>query len=298
MKELSNCPVCSGGDFLSLLICNDYSTTKEDFTIVSCNSCDFTFTNPRPDDENLGKYYLSDKYISHTNTSKGLFETLYQMVRKYAISQKLKLLVRFSESKNHLDIGCGTGEFLSACKNAGFKTKGIEPSELARKQAIKNYNLDVYENTDLSQFENSSFHTITMWHVLEHVPNLNETIENFSRILEKNGSVIIAVPNLKSWDAKYYKEFWAAWDVPIHLWHFSKKSIQSLFAKWDFELVKTKPMLFDSFYVALLSEEYKFGRKNLFKGFIIGFISNILGMLSKRGCSSTIYVFQKVKDSK
>ena len=298
MKELSNCPVCSGGDFLSLLICNDYSTTKEDFTIVSCNSCDFTFTNPRPTDENLGKYYLSDKYISHTNTSKGLFETLYQIVRKYAISQKLKLLIRFSESKNHLDIGCGTGEFLNACKNAGFKTKGIEPSELARKKAIKNYNLDIYENTDLSQFENSSFHTITMWHVLEHVPNLNETIENFSRILEKNGSVIIAVPNLKSWDAKYYKEFWAAWDVPIHLWHFSKKSIQSLFAKWDFELVKTKPMLFDSFYVALLSEEYKFGRKNLFKGFIIGFISNILGMLNKRGCSSTIYVFQKVKDSK
>ena len=298
MKELSNCPVCSGGDFLSLLICNDYSTTKEDFTIVSCNSCDFTFTNPRPTDENLGKYYLSDKYISHTNTSKGLFETLYQIVRKYAISQKLKLLIRFSESKNHLDIGCGTGEFLNACKNAGFKIKGIEPSELARKKAIKNYNLDIYENTDLSQFENSSFHTITMWHVLEHVPNLNETIENFSRILEKNGSVIIAVPNLKSWDAKYYKEFWAAWDVPIHLWHFSKKSIQSLFAKWDFELVKTKPMLFDSFYVALLSEEYKFGRKNLFKGFIIGFISNILGMLNKRGCSSTIYVFQKVKDSK
>ena len=137
-----------------------------------------------------------------------------------------------------------------------------------------------------------------MWHVLEHVSDLNETIENFSRILEKNGSVIIAVPNLKSWDAKYYKEFWAAWDVPIHLWHFSKKSIQSLFAKWDFELIKTKPMLFDSFYVALLSEEYKFGRKNPFKGFIIGFISNILGMLSKRGCSSTIYVFQKVKDSK
>ena len=298
MKELSNCPVCSGGDFLSLLICNDYSTTKEDFTIVSCNSCDFTFTNPRPTDENLGKYYLSDKYISHINTSKGLFENLYQIVRKYAIVQKLKLLVSFSESKNHLDIGCGTGEFLNACKNAGFRTKGVEPSELARKQAIKNYNLDIYENTDLSQFENSSFHTITMWHVLEHVPNLNETIENFSRILEKNGSVIIAVPNLKSWDAEYYKEYWAAWDVPIHLWHFSKESIEALFKKWNFKLVKTKPMLFDSFYVALLSEEYKFGRKNLFKGFIIGFISNILGILSKRGCSSTIYVFQKVKDSK
>ena len=298
MKELSNCPVCSGGDFLSLLTCNDYSTTKEDFTIVSCNSCDFTFTNPRPTDENLGKYYLSDKYISHINTSKGLFENLYQIVRKYAIGQKLKLLVSFSESKNHLDIGCGTGEFLNACKNAGFRTKGVEPSELARKQAIKNYNLDISKNTDLRQFDNASFNTITMWHVLEHVPNLNDTIEQLERILDSNGSVIIAVPNLKSWDAKYYKEFWAAWDVPIHLWHFSKESIEALFKKWNFKLVKTKPMLFDSVYVSVLSEEYKTGRKNLVKGFIIGLASNIAALFGNNGHSSAIYVFQKAIASK
>ena len=298
MKELSNCPVCSGGDFLSLLICNDYSTTKEDFTIVSCNSCDFTFTNPRPTDENLGKYYLSDKYISHINTSKGLFENLYQIVRKYAIVQKLKLLVSFSASKNHLDIGCGTGEFLNACKNAGFRTKGVEPSELARKQAIKNYNLDISKNTDLRQFDNASFNTITMWHVLEHVPNLNDTIEQLERILDSNGSVIIAVPNLKSWDAKYYKEFWAAWDVPIHLWHFSKESIEALFKKWNFKLVKTKPMLFDSVYVSVLSEEYKTGRKNLVKGFIIGLASNIAALFGNNDHSSSIYVFQKAIASK
>ena len=152
MKKLNSCPVCSGGNFSSLLVCNDYSTSKEDFTIVSCNSCDFTFTNPRPTDENLGKYYFSDKYISHINTSKGLFENLYQIVRKYAIVQKLKLLVSFSKSKNHLDIGCGTGEFLNACKNAGFRTKGVEPSELARKQAIKNYNLDFQEKKNESVY--------------------------------------------------------------------------------------------------------------------------------------------------
>ena len=298
MKGLSSCPICNSGGFSKIFSCKDHSTSQEDFTIVSCNSCDFTFTNPRPTDENLGQYYLSDNYLSHTNTSKGLFENLYQIVRKYAIEQKLKLLVSISESKNHLDIGCGTGEFLNACKNSGFRTKGIEPSELARKQAIKNYNLDISKNTDLNQFDNASFHTITMWHVLEHIPNLNDTIKHFSRILEENGALIIAVPNLKSWDAKYYKEFWAAWDVPIHLWHFSKHSIQSIFAKWDFELVKTKPMLFDSFYASVLSEEYQFGKKNLLKGFVIGFISNILGIFSKKGCSSTIYVFQKVKDSK
>ncbi|MBC8266170.1 MAG: class I SAM-dependent methyltransferase [Flavobacteriales bacterium] len=298
MKKLKTCSICNEGSFTVLFSCKDYSTSKENFTIVSCSKCNFTFTNPRPTDENLGKYYVSEKYISHTNTSKGLFERLYQIVRKYAILQKLKLVQKHSKSKNHLDIGCGTGEFLNACKNIGFKTRGIEPSEIARLQAINNYNLEVSENTDLNQFNDNSFETITMWHVLEHVPNLNETIEQFSRILEKNGTVIIAVPNLKSWDANYYKEYWAAWDVPIHLWHFSKNSIRSLFKKHGFNLVKVKPMIFDSFYVSVLSEEYKSGRKKLLKGFTIGLISNIIAFFSKRGHSSSIYVFKKVNSLK
>lgn len=293
MKKLKICPICAEDSFNVLFSCKDHSTSKENFTIVNCNNCNFTFTNPRPKEENLEKYYISDNYISHTNTSKGLFEILYQIVRKYAIVQKLKLVKKYSKIKNHLDIGCGTGEFLNACKTAGFKTKGIEPSEIARMQAIDNYNLDVSENTDLSQFDEDSFETITMWHVLEHIPNLNETIEHFSRILEKNGTVIIAVPNLKSWDANYYKEYWAAWDVPIHLWHFSKASIGSLFKKCGFNLVRTKPMLFDSFYVSILSEEYKSGKKKLLKGFAIGLISNVIAFFSKREFSSTIYVFRK-----
>jgi len=298
MIELSSCPICNGRDFSKIFNCKDHSTSKENFTIVCCNNCDFTFTNPRPKEDDLGKYYISEKYISHTNTSKGLFEILYQIVRKYAIWKKLKLLESIAKSKNHLDIGCGTGEFLNACKGAGFRTKGIEPSKLAREQGVNNYNLDVIGNTDLSQFDDDSLHTISMWHVLEHVPNLNETIEHFSRILEERGSVIIAVPNLKSWDAQYYKQFWAAWDVPIHLWHFSKDSIEALFGKYHFKLSQTKPMLFDSFYVSILSEEYKSGNKNLVKGFIIGLISNIIGLITKTGCSSTIYVFQKVNDLK
>jgi 2-polyprenyl-3-methyl-5-hydroxy-6-metoxy-1,4-benzoquinol methylase len=293
MKRLKTCPICNEDSFNVIFSCRDHSTSKESFTIVSCNGCDFTFTNPRPKEKNLGEYYISDNYISHTNTNKGLLETLYQIVRRYAIVQKLKLVKKYSKTKSLLDVGCGTGEFLNTCKAAGFKTKGIEPSEIARMQAIDNYNLDVLENIDLSQFDKDSFETITMWHVLEHIPNLNETIEHFSRILEKNGTVIIAVPNLKSWDANYYREYWAAWDVPIHLWHFSKASIGSLFKKYGFNLVKTKPMLFDSFYVSILSEKYKSGKKKLLKGFAIGLISNIIAFFSKREYSSIIYVFRK-----
>ena len=293
MILLGNCPLCSGSNLLKKFDCIDHSTSKEKFTIVSCETCEFTFTNPRPKDNSLGEYYESDMYISHTNNNKGLFNWMYHTVRKYAIGTKLNLLKRTSKNKNHLDIGCGTGEFLNACKNAGYKTKGIEPSKLAREQAIKNFNLSVSENTNLNQFKNNQFDSISMWHVLEHVPSVNKTIEEFNRILSKNGKVIIAVPNHKSWDAKYYREFWAGWDVPIHLWHFSNLSIEKLFLKYNFELIEKKSMLFDSFYVSLLSEEFKNGRKNFVNGFIIGLISNVIGIFTKRGCSSIIYVFEK-----
>ena len=293
MILLDKCPVCSGNSLDKLLECNDFTTSKENFTIVSCGTCDFTFTNPRPLNENLGNYYKSDMYISHTNNSKGLFNWLYQTIRNYAVGTKVALLKSITKEGTHLDIGCGTGEFLNACKNAGYSTKGIEPSELARTQAKNNYNLAVSDNTDLTQFSEEEFDSISMWHVLEHIPNLNETISQFHKILKPNGKIIIAVPNYKSWDASYYKEFWAAWDVPIHLWHFSKSTIEKIFKNHEFSLRKTKPMIFDSFYVSLLSEEFKIGKKNFIKGFAIGLISNLIGVISKRGHSSTIYVFEK-----
>ena len=220
---------------------------------------------------------------------------MYQNVRLFSIWRIVALLKKLITKGSHLDIGCGTGEFLNECKNAGFTTKGLEPSEIARKQAIKNYDLVISENTDLKQYSKSEFDSISMWHVLEHLPNLQETITDLYEILDAKGKLIIAVPNNKSFDAKYYKEYWAAWDVPIHLWHFSKTTIKKLFKKNNFELIQTKPMIFDSYYVSLLSEEFKSGRKNFVKGFVIGLISNIFGIITKRGHSSTIYVFEKAK---
>ena len=293
MILLDSCPICLSSDLQKKFNCTDHSTSKEKFTIVSCETCDFKFTNPRPKDKSLGSYYKSDKYISHTNNKKGLFNWMYHTVRKYSITTKLNLLKKISKNKNHLDIGCGTGEFLNACKNSGFRTEGIEPSRLAREQAINNFNLSVTHNTELDQFKSSQFDTISMWHVLEHIPELNKTIREFNRILNKNGKVIIAVPNHNSWDANYYKDYWAGWDTPIHLWHFSKLSIEKLFKIHDFKLIEKKPMLFDSYYVSLLSEEFKTGKKKYVKGFTIGLLSNIIGIFSKRGCSSIIYVFEK-----
>ena len=293
MITLESCPTCKGKKFSKKLDCKDYSTSQESFTIVSCETCGLLFTNPRPPENNLAKYYKSDMYISHTNNKKGMFNSIYQTVRKYSIKRKLRLLKEKVAKGNHLDIGCGTGEFLNACKKEGFSARGVEPSKIAREQAIKNYDLVVSSNADLKQYSSYEFDSISMWHVLEHVSNIEEMLRGIKRILKKDGTLIIAVPNCNSWDAAYYKEFWAAWDVPIHLWHFTKKTIKSLFENNGFKLEDTKPMIFDAFYVSLLSEEFKFGKKKFIKSFLIGLYSNFIGFCSNKEYSSTIYIFKK-----
>ena len=176
MILLDRCPICKNKDLNKKIACVDHSSSNETFTIVSCGTCGFVFTNPRPKDEKLDSYYNSKNYISHANLSSGLFNWIYQKIRTLAIKSKISLLKSVSNKGYHLDIGCGTGEFLNSCKKAGFKTKGIEPSELARNQAINNYSLSVSKNTNLRQFSDSQFDSISMWHVLEHVPNLNQTL--------------------------------------------------------------------------------------------------------------------------
>tara|TARA_B100000945_G_scaffold320729_1_gene331786 strand:+ start:378 stop:1265 length:888 start_codon:yes stop_codon:yes gene_type:complete len=291
--SLKKCPICEEERFNTKTLCIDHTVSKEEFSIVSCETCGFHLTNPRPPEEKMSKYYESEKYISHTNNSKGLFNWLYQTIRAYTIKRKVALLKKTSGSGLHLDIGCGTGEFLNACKKSGFETEGIEPSKIAREQAAKNYSLIVKEDTDLSTYKSSKFDSISMWHVLEHISSLNDSIAHLHRILKPGGKLIVAVPNHKSWDSSYYKKNWAAWDVPIHLWHFCQNTITALFKKHKFNLIKIKPMLFDSYYVSLLSEEITSGKKNFFKALAIGSISNAIGAFTKRGYSSAIYIFEK-----
>lgn len=294
MKYIKYCPVCGSESFECHIKTKDFSVSKEDFSIVKCSECNFHFTNPRPSDKELGKYYISDHYISHNNTRNNLFEKTYQIVRMISIQIKYNLVSKFFNKGRVLDIGCGTGDFLQKCNEKKWVTKGIEPSEIARTQAIKNYNLDVDEDTNLKKLK-GEYDIITMWHVLEHVTELNNTVSELKRLLSIDGKAVIAVPNLESFDSSYYKKYWAAYDLPIHLYHFSKESIIKLFENHGFSLIKTKGMKFDSFYVSMLSEEHKTGNKNYIKSLIIGSISNLFGIFTKRGFSSTIYVFEKEK---
>ena len=271
------------------LTVKDHSVSKEIFDLYYDEELDMLITSPQPELQNLGKYYESEDYISHTDNKRSLFEKAYHFVKNIALKNKLNLINSQQPKKGKLlDIGAGTGDFLLTAKNDGWETIGVEPSDRA-KNIAKEKGISFVEET--STLESNSLDVITMWHVLEHVPNLEVQIEELKRLLKPTGTLIIAVPNYKSFDAGHYETFWAAYDVPIHFWHFSKKSIQLLFERVDMKLEKILPMKFDSFYVSLLSEKYKTGKMNYIKAFLVGLKSNLKAKNTKE-YSSHIYVLK------
>ncbi|MDP3945108.1 MAG: class I SAM-dependent methyltransferase [Lutibacter sp.] len=281
------------------LTCKDYTVSNKKFDLLYDGKLDMLETFPQPKAEELSGYYESDEYISHTDSKETVVDKLYQIVKKLALSNKLKLINSFKTAdKNLLDVGCGTGDFLLICKNNGWKVTGVEPNVKAKISAENKLNgksdSEIYP--EINQINNESqFDVITLWHVLEHVPNLEAYISTLKKLLKPNGVLIVAVPNFKSYDANHYKQFWAAFDVPRHLWHFSKKSIHLLFEKHEMSMVKILPMWFDSFYVSLLSEKYKNGKGNFLKAFYIGFISNIKAISTKEH-SSLIYLLKNAEN--
>ncbi len=271
----------------------DHSVSGETFELVTHKTYGFLETQPKPSLEDLPRYYESEDYISHTDTKRNLFEKVYHLVRRIALNQKIKRInSHVSNSKQLLDFGCGTGDFLEAAKHNQWQVTGIEPNPQARAIANQKTNNAVFGSKDFETLKANSFDVITLWHVLEHVPNLEEKLKNFKTLLKPNGVLIIAVPNYKSYDANYYKSFWAAYDVPRHLWHFNKTSISKLVSKFNFKLVKISPMWFDAFYVSLLSEKYKSGKMNPFKSIFIGLLSNLKAFRTKEA-SSLIYTIKK-----
>jgi 2-polyprenyl-3-methyl-5-hydroxy-6-metoxy-1,4-benzoquinol methylase len=271
----------------------DHSVSGEEFQLVFDEVLELYKTEPQPSLEKLPSYYESEDYISHTDAKRNLFEKIYHWVRTYMLSKKMAL-VDFqtkSDGKKVLDIGCGTGDFLAMAKKYKWEIAGVEPDVQARNIAKEKTGIEIHENNWLESIEENTFDAITLWHVLEHVPDVEAQIALLKKIIKPSGTIFVAVPNFKSHDAKHYKQFWAAYDVPRHLWHFSQKSIKLLFEKQHLEVVKTVPMKFDAYYVSLLSEKHKTGKMNPIKGFFRGFVSNFKAITSSE-YSSLIYVIK------
>lgn len=277
------------------LTLKDYSVSGEEFQLLYNKDMDMLETFPRPNVEKLSEYYKSEDYISHTDAKRNLFERVYHLVRRMSLKRKLKLINSFqTEEKRLLDIGCGTGDFLETAKLNNWQVAGVEPNERARTIANSKTKNAVYDISYLETLEGNSFDVITLWHVLEHLPNLEVHVKLLKRLLKPNGTLVIAVPNFRSYDAQYYKNYWAAYDVPRHLWHFSITSISKLFHEEQLKLIDVLPMKFDAYYVSLLSEKYKLGNMNPIKAFWIGWLSNLKGYRSKE-YSSHIYVLKQDK---
>lgn len=271
----------------------DHSVSQEDFQLLINDQLGMLETFPQPSGETLGDYYKSEDYISHTDAKRNFFEKVYHYVKSIALRKKLNLINSFSKSgKSLLDVGCGTGDFLQTAASSGWKIAGIEPNRQARDIANKKTNKAVTNTPQLFQWEANTFDVITLWHVLEHLPDLDTHFSLFKKLLKPGGVLIIAVPNYKSYDAQVYKEFWAAYDAPRHLWHFSQTAMKQLASEHGLSLKDTLPMKFDAFYVSLLSEKYKSGKMNYLKGLWNGWRSNAKAKASGE-YSSLIYVLKK-----
>lgn len=273
----------------SFIKVKDFSVSGESFSLLLNEEYQILKTHPQPTLDKLGSYYEFEDYISHTDGKRTLFEKMYHFIKRKAIRDKVSLINSYQPLKGKiLDIGAGTGDFLLECKNQNWDILGIEPNDKAKGIALGK---GIKFGDTIEKLESNSFDVITMWHVLEHVPDVEHQVAELKRLLKPSGTIIIAVPNFKSYDANHYKEFWAAYDVPRHLWHFSKTAIEKLFDKQNMNLEDIKPMWFDSFYVSLLSEKYKTGKMNFISGFFIGLISNVSGFFKKE-FSSHIYVLK------
>lgn len=289
------CPICQSNDIQTFLSLKDYFKTQENFEIWKCKDCSFLFTHQVAEESEIGPYYKSEEYYSHSDKKKGFIASLYQIGRKYMLGKKYRAIKHQTncEEKTVLDIGSGTGHFIQYLKEKGWKVEGIEMDKDAREYSIKEFSLNVRDNNALFNEEFEQKDVISLWHVLEHLYNPQKYIERILELLKNDGLLVIALPNANSWDAKYYKKFWGAYDVPRHLWHFTPASFRRLFADYPVEIIKIKKMPLDALYVSILSEKYKGKSLASIRGLIKGIWSNIMCFGNVEKSSSVIYFLKK-----
>jgi len=289
---MSLCPACEN-PLTKGMIVQDHSVSKEKFQLLVCGFCGLMKTD-FPEGKDIGPYYQSEDYISHTSRPTGLVQRLYLLVRDHTLNIKFRLLRSLDPPTTSIaDIGCGTGDFLKRMNKGGWEISGVEPSDNARAIAERKTGSTI--GKDLRALS-STVGIVTMWHVLEHLPDPAESIRKLKENLQPGGTMVIAVPNYRSEDGQYYQEHWAGLDVPRHLWHFTRQSMSLLANKAGLNVSAVMPMKFDSFYVSMLSEGYKKGRSSKLKDLVLGSLTGLRSnwKASRTGeYSSLIYILRK-----
>jgi SAM-dependent methyltransferase len=292
-ERLEKCPVCGKTEFRNKLVVEDKSVSKESFAIQQCETCSFQFTNPRPDAAHIGRYYESEEYVSHNSGAGGVINRAYKVARYFTMRRKVALVNQRASKGRLLDYGCGTGHFLAAAKADGWQVAGWEPNARAREEATERVGQPIGTES-LVQYQPASFDAITLWHVLEHVHTLNETLAQLISLLKPDGTLVIAVPNVDSLDAQHYRQDWAAYDVPRHLYHFSPKTMTQLLKKHKMQVVEVLPMPLDAYYVSMLSEKHRAERGGgMLTVLKAGYKSNQYAAQHEGQYSSLIYVVRK-----
>lgn len=298
MVHYYKCPLCNSEDTGAWLQVPDYFLTGEKFELVRCSNCGFLFTQDHPDIEEIGRYYESADYISHNDSAGGISASMYRIAREFMLKRKRKMVCRVSglDKGSILDIGSGTGHFLSVMKNGGWQVKGTEINDKAREFSKTEFGLEVLPPVNIGSLPSASFDAISLWHVLEHFQDPFTYASEIKRLLKPGGVCLIALPNCSSFDAGFYKISWAAYDVPRHLWHFTPATFKLFAEKNGFIIRSVRALPLDVFYISILSEKYKKTGFSFMQGILKGVWFYLLSLFNMKGSSSLIYQLQKTID--
>ncbi len=295
MVSYDKCPACSSGQIELFMDCTDHFLSGETFSLYRCATCGFVFTQGHPGPEASQKYYESAEYVSHDDQAKGITNRLYYVARDMMLKRKRKLVMKMTGLRKGsiLDTGCGTGHFADEMKKAGWDVTGVEPNMKAREYAENRFGIRTLDPAEVASLADSSFDCVTLWHVLEHIHDLKGYTAHLHRILKPDGVCLIALPNNSSYDCRHFGEYWAAWDVPRHLWHFNPGSFIAFASAAGFLTEEIIPMPLDVLYISVLSSRYKGSALPFLTGMLKGSWFLLKSLINSHASGSLIYVLSK-----
>ncbi len=298
-QEFKPCPLCGASGQIPYAGCTDYTVSKEHYTLMRCPSCGMVYTLDPPSQDKMAQYDKLGLKLKLGDSPSGLIGKLYYRVRSYMLGRKAHIV----ESQSYrtagtlLNYGAKTGFFSHRMERRGWKVISVEKYHEERQFSLEMFHHRMIDLNEMDKLRPGTFDVITLWHVFEHNPHPDKLLDRFYDLLRPGGILVMACPNICSTDAMHYGPYWAAYDVPRHLWHFSPTSLCNLVHKHGFTLMHHESMPFDSFYISILSEKQMRHKLAFIRGFLYGLHSWLVS-LSKRGKSSSlVYVFRKRQET-